>query len=122
MRVKDSRQGRRDLGWVLRQRGGPDSGNVFPKEGARARATPPVQQSKGRGAQREQQGGHTEPREWVWGVVHRTEHAKGVRKVSGGGMGFAWAWCPEPVPSSRLAPFTLETTSCYKTRAQELRG
>lgn len=31
----------------------------------------------------EWQGGHTKPREWVWGVMHRTEHAKGARKVPG---------------------------------------
>lgn len=73
----------------------------------------------------EWQEGHTEPREWVWGVMHRTEHAKGARKVPGE----AWeAWdsrrhgaqCPCPALGS--PPSRWKQLPATRTRARELRG
>lgn len=37
-------------------------------------------------------------------------------------MGFAQVWCPVPVPSSRLSPFSLETTSCYQDQGTGAAG
>lgn len=109
----------------------------FPRGRARTRRTPrrlvptpPARLREGRGAQWCGRRGSEDPVKWR-GAAHCAQRWGGARcLVEGGphgargGMGWAGAPCPEPLPGSNLALFLPRRNNFLlpRPRAQELRG